>query len=72
MTMGEMERAKELARNNFNLQASNRPDDLWSNEMGLMVYKCLDDAVSIGSAIASGYNVELTDDGVRVIVEGGR
>lgn len=36
----------------------------------LAIYEVLDDAVSLGSAIASGHDVELADDGVRVIVEG--
>ena len=72
MTRGEMERAKRIALDNF---------DRWNNVTGVFVKdsgyyfeicSVIEDAVSIGSAIASGHDVELTDDGVRVIVEGGK
>lgn len=68
MTFGDIDKAKQLARENFH-----RKNNLKIlGVKGMMeldaMYEALFDAVSIGSAIASGHDVELTDDGVRVIV----
>jgi hypothetical protein len=70
MTFGEMERAKELvAKHLKRLKYLSR-----SSEAGFVdnetAWQVIIDAISIGSAIASGNDIELTDDGVRVIVKG--
>jgi hypothetical protein len=65
MTFGEMERAKDLAQQNRRKIYKSHSVSITA---GRWIEQAIDDAVSIGAAIASGHDVELTDDGVRVIV----